>query len=70
MAKRNLTAETEARLSEYLLSITTDYLVNPSSDTPLSGDHTRGELEAAGVDVDALIAAGVLEVTDRVRKAS
>ncbi len=70
MAKRNLAAETEARLSEYLLSITTDYLVNPSSDTPLSGDHTRGELEAAGVDVDALIAAGVLEVTDRVRKAS
>jgi len=69
MAKRNLAAETEARLSEYLLSITTDYLVNPSSDTPLSGDHTRGELEAAGVDVDALIAAGVLEVTDRVRKA-
>ena len=35
MAKRNLAAETEARLSEYLLSITTDYLVNPSSDTPL-----------------------------------
>jgi hypothetical protein len=70
MAKRNLAAETEARLSEYLLSITTDYLVNPSSDTPLSGDHTRGDLEAAGVDVDALIAAGVLEVTDRVRKAS
>ncbi len=70
MAKRNLAAETEARLSEYLLSITTDYLVNPSSDTPLSGDHTRGELEAAGVDVDALLAAGVLEVTDRVRKAS
>jgi hypothetical protein len=69
MAKRNLAAETEARLSEYLLSITTDYLVNPSSDTPLSGDHTRGELEAAGVDVDALLAAGVLEVTDRVRKA-
>ena len=69
MAKRNLTAETEARLSEYLLSITTDYLVNPSSDTPLSDDHTRGELEAAGVDVDALLAAGVLEVTDRVRKA-
>lgn len=69
MAKRNLAAETEARLSEYLLSITTDYLVNPSSDAPLSGDHTRGELEAAGVDVDALIAAGVLEVTDRVRKA-
>ena len=69
MAKRNLAAETEARLSEYLLSITTDYLVNPSSDTPLSGDHTRGDLEAAGVDVDALIAAGVLEVTDRVRKA-
>ncbi len=70
MAKRNLAAETEARLSEYLLSITTDYLVNPSRDTPLSGDHTRGELEAAGVDVDALLAAGVLEVTDRVRKAS
>jgi len=70
MAKRNLAAKTEARLSEYLLSITTDYLVNPSSDTPLSGDHTRGDLEAAGVDVDALIAAGVLEVTDRVRKAS
>ncbi len=70
MAKRNLAAETEARLSEYLLSITTDYLVNPSSDTPLSGDHTRGDLEAAGVDVDALLAAGVLEVTDRVRKAS
>lgn len=69
MAKRNLAAETEARLSEYLLSITTDYLVNPSGDVPLSGDHTRGELEAAGVDVDALIAAGVLEVTDRVRKA-
>lgn len=69
MAKRNLAAETEARLSEYLLSITTDYLVNPSSDTPLSGDHTRGELEAAGVDVDALLAAGVLEMTDRVRKA-
>ena len=69
MAKRNLAAETEARLSEYLLSITTDYLVNPSSDTPLSGDHTRGDLEAAGVDVDALIAAGILEVTDRVRKA-
>lgn len=69
MAKRNLAAETEARLSEYLLSITTDYLVNPSSDTPLSGDHTRGELEAAGVDVDALLAAGILEVTDRVRKA-
>lgn len=69
MAKRNLAAETEARLSEYLLSITTDYLVNPSGDVPLSGDHTRGELEAAGVDVDALIAAGILEVTDRVRKA-
>ena len=69
MAKRNLAAETEARLSEYLLSITTDYLVNPSSDTPLSGDHTRGELEAAGGDVDALLAAGVLEVTDRVRTA-
>ena len=70
MAKKAAQAsDTEQAVSQYLYAITTDYLVNPSSDTPLSGYHTRGELEAAGVDVDALLAAGVLEVTDRVRKA-
>lgn len=57
-------------VEDFLLNITTDYLVNPSSDTPLEGEMTRGELEALGVDVDGLIERGTLEVTNHVRQAS
>ncbi len=53
----------------HLYAIRTDYLVNPSSDTPLAGEYTRAELEAAGVEVDTLLGIGVLEETDRVRQA-
>ena len=63
------TSDTEQAVSQYLYAITTDYLVNPSSDTPLSGELTRSELEEAGVDVDGLLARGILEETNHVRQA-
>ncbi len=53
-----------------LYAVVTDYLVNPSSDTPLSGDLTRAELEGFGIDVDDLVNRGILEATDRVRQAA
>lgn len=63
------TSDTEPAASQYLYAITTDLLVNPSSDTPLSGELTRSELEEAGVDVDGLLARGILEETNHVRQA-
>lgn len=64
------TSDTEKLLAQYLYTITTDLLVNPSSDTPLSGDLTRAELEGFGIDVDDLVNRGILEATDRVRQAA
>lgn len=66
MAKKQQAPTEQADL---LYAITTDYLINPTGDTPLSGELTRAELEQAGVDVDALLALGVLEATNHVRQA-
>ena len=52
----------------YLYAITTDYLVNPTSDAMLEGEYTREELETFGIDVDALVERGTLEKTNRVRQ--
>ncbi len=70
MAKRATKPATTGKQDElqYLYKITTDYLVNPNSDTPLSGYYTREEIEELGLDVDGLVSRGILEKTDRVRQ--
>lgn len=68
MATKRKTTPTQQTQPERLLRIVVDYVINPLSDTPFSGLVTRSELDAAGVDVDALLARGMLEETDRVRE--
>lgn len=67
MAKK-ITAATNPSVDDMrLYEITTDYLINPTSDEVLSGDYTRVELERYGLNVDDLVGRGVLEITNRVR---
>lgn len=68
MAKRTTKTAIASDTLPYLYEITTDYLVNPTSDNMLKGDYTRAELEAFGIDVDELVKRGILEKTYRVRQ--